>query len=155
MRDGQVFYEILIEVDSGVLSPVAVHKKAVSIDKYDYISRSYKLELFFHEFMSSINQEFNVEDKEHWRVWYLALIYLGINKDKIIIEHEHGVYLVTQGIWDKYAIRDFIDTLKPMNLPRTWDLDKMKWTNKAKKARKIGFLQAKNHINNRVSMHIL
>jgi len=135
-----ILAEILIHTQSGVLPQTALLNTFFNMNKYEYMTRSYKLDLKFFEYFK--DKEFDIKSIEDWEQWYSALLELGLDKDKLIIEHEHGINLITEGLWNMNEILDYTKTLRPLKLEKEWDEKFLKYRPKAAHARRRGMTKA-------------
>lgn len=146
MRD-EVLYEHLIYTQSGVLPQIALINAVLQGDTEGFLKT-----LKIQDFKIFKDTPFDVENDNHWKKWYQAMIKIALEHDKVIIEYENGVALLTQGRWHHQDVKDLTNKLKPLQLPKHWNVEKRQWQNKAKQARKNGYLFARQNINTRIEL---
>lgn len=149
----EILFEIVITAQEGVLPAIAM----LNDQRYDKLwkNRPYKLSLDFihtrlqHKVNNNINElDFDLVNPRDWRKWYEELFRISSETDKLLIEHEHGLYAISDDVYPRQLINEFLDTLTPLCIPRHYCTEKSKYTYPGRTARKQGYKIAASKHNN-------
>ncbi len=129
-------YEILVETHRGTL-PVEALLNDVSRDK-NYSQRTYKVDLRDYDLLHkqcytdtpipledkkyiyprNMTKFFwmDVEDIDAWSLYYRMLIKLALEHDLIVLEHQHGIYLISDVYRHTMEFKNLYDSVFPLRI---------------------------------------